>query len=156
MPKARGGTSTLATTTRRLAINVHSARSRRERYAARWLPEAVDTSADPELRAERGEALQAGILLLLETLSPTERAAYILREAFDYTHRNIANALRLEEPAGRARVGASGPERPAHSGDGHVARRPAGHRDEGTVAPARGDAERLPDSREAEAHRGVR
>jgi hypothetical protein len=61
------------------------------------LPEPVDTSADPELKAERGEGLKAGFLLLLEKLSPTERAAYILREAFDYTYRDVANALGLDE-----------------------------------------------------------
>jgi RNA polymerase sigma factor (sigma-70 family) len=88
----------LATTTTRLAINVmQSARSRREKHAGPWLPEPVDASADPELGAERGEGLEAGILLLLEKLSPTERAAYILREAFDYTYRDIANAVRIEE-----------------------------------------------------------
>src|SRR5262245_26902039 len=98
----RDAAAFLTTTTTRLAINVlHSARSRRERYAEAWLPEAVDTSAGPELGAERGEALQAGILLLLERLSPTERAAYILREAFEYSYRDIANVLRLEEANAR-------------------------------------------------------
>ncbi len=92
----------LATTTTRLAINVvQSARSRRETYVGDWLPEPVDTSADPGLGAERCEGLKAGILLLLEKLSPTERAAYILREAFDYTYRDIANLLRLEEANAR-------------------------------------------------------
>jgi RNA polymerase sigma-70 factor (ECF subfamily) len=80
---------------------MQSARSRSERYAGPWLPEPVDTGADPELGAERGEGLEAGILLLLEKLSPTERAAYILREAFDYTYRDIANVLRLEEANAR-------------------------------------------------------
>jgi RNA polymerase sigma-70 factor (ECF subfamily) len=92
----------LATTTTRLAINVmQSARSRRERCAGPGLPEPVDTSADPELGAERGEGLEAGILLLLEKLSPRERAAYILREAFDYTYRDIASVLRLGEANAR-------------------------------------------------------
>jgi RNA polymerase sigma-70 factor (ECF subfamily) len=92
----------LATTTTRLAINVmQSARSRREKHAGPGLPEPVDASADPERGAERGEGLEAGILLLLEKLSPTERAAYILREAFDYTYRDIAKALRLEETNAR-------------------------------------------------------
>ena len=98
----RDAAAFLATTTTRLAINVmQSARSRRETYVGRWLPEPVDTSADPGLGAERGEGLEAGILLLLEKLSPTERAAYILREAFDYSYRDIANALRLEEANAR-------------------------------------------------------
>jgi RNA polymerase sigma-70 factor (ECF subfamily) len=92
----------LATTTARLAINVlQSARSRRETYVGPWLPEPVDTGADPGLGAERGEALTCGVLLLLEKLTPTERAAYILREAFDYPYRDIANVLRLEEANAR-------------------------------------------------------
>ncbi len=75
----------LATITTRLAINLaQSARLRRESYVGTWLPEPVDTANDPCLGAERGEAVEFAVLLLLETLSPTERAAYILREAFDY------------------------------------------------------------------------
>ena len=81
----RDAAAFLVTTATRLAINVmQSARSRRETYVGPWLPEPVDTSADPGLGAERGEALELGVLVLLEKLSPTERAAYILREAFDY------------------------------------------------------------------------
>ena len=62
---------------------------------------AVDTSPDPALGVERVEALELGVLALLKKLSPTERAAYILREAFDYTYRDIANVLRLEEANAR-------------------------------------------------------
>src|SRR3954469_9639382 len=88
----------LATTATRLAINLaESARSRHERYVGPWLSEPVDTSTDPQLGAERGEALEFAVLLLLEKLSPTERAAYVLREAFDYPYRQIADILQLEE-----------------------------------------------------------
>src|SRR3954447_1769482 len=88
----------LATTATRLAINfAQSARSRHETYLGPWLPEPVDTSSDPHLGAERGEALEFAVLLLLEKLSPTERAAYVLREAFDYPYRQIAEILQLEE-----------------------------------------------------------
>src|SRR3954454_23493021 len=88
----------LATTATRLAINfAQSARSRHETYVGPWLPEPVDTSSDPQLGAERGEALEFAVLLLLEKLSPTERAAYVLREAFDYPYRQIAEILQLEE-----------------------------------------------------------
>ena len=98
----RDAAAFLVTTTTRLAINVmQSARSRRERHAGSLRPEQIDTSADPELRAEHGEGLEAGILLLIEKLSPTERAAYVLREAFDYPYRDIANVLRLEEANAR-------------------------------------------------------
>lgn len=88
----------LVTTTTRLAINVaESARSRRETYVGPWLPEPVDTSGDPRLGAERGEALELAVLLLLEKLTPTERAAYTLREAFEYPYREIADVLQLTE-----------------------------------------------------------
>ena len=98
----RDAVAFLATTTTRLAINVmQSARSRRETTAGRWLPEPVDHSADPRLEAERGQALASGMLLLLERLTPIERAAYILREALDYPYRDIANVLRLGEANAR-------------------------------------------------------
>ena len=98
----RDATAFLVTTATRLAINVlQSARSRREMYVGSWLPEPVDTTADPGLEAAQGEGLEAGILLLMEKLSPTERAAYILREAFDYPYRDIADVLRLEEANAR-------------------------------------------------------
>jgi RNA polymerase sigma-70 factor (ECF subfamily) len=86
----------LSRITTHLAINVaRSARVRREAYVGPWLPEPVDTSADPAVGAERGEALELAVLLLLEKLSPTERAAYVLREAFDYPYDEIADILRL-------------------------------------------------------------
>jgi len=95
----------LSTTTMRLAINVaQSAYARRETYIGPWLPEPVDTSADPTLGAERGEALELAVLLLLEKLSPTERAAYVLREAFDYSYREIAEILDLGEANARQLV----------------------------------------------------
>ena len=76
----------LTTTTTRLAINAAtSAHARRETYIGPWLPEPVDTAADPALGAERTEALEMAVLLLLEKLGPTERAAYVLREAFAYS-----------------------------------------------------------------------
>jgi RNA polymerase sigma-70 factor (ECF subfamily) len=98
----RDAAAFLTTTATRLAINVmQSARSRRETYVGPWLPEPVDARADPRLEVERGQALAFGVLLLLERLTPTERAAYILREAFDYPYRDIANVLRLEEANAR-------------------------------------------------------
>jgi RNA polymerase sigma-70 factor (ECF subfamily) len=81
-----------------LCINAsQSARSRRETYVGTWLPEPLDTSGDPGIGAERGEALKLAVLLLLERLSATERAAYVLREAFDYSYRQIADILQMEE-----------------------------------------------------------
>jgi RNA polymerase sigma-70 factor (TIGR02957 family) len=95
----------LATATTRLAINaLQSARARRETYVGPWLPEPVDTTADPYLGAERGEALELAVLMLMERLSPTERAAYVLREAFDYPYPQIAEILGSSEPAVRQLV----------------------------------------------------
>jgi RNA polymerase sigma-70 factor (TIGR02957 family) len=95
----------LATTTTRLAINeLQSARVRRETYIGPWLPEPVDTSADPFLGAERGEAMELAVLMLMERLTPQERAAYVLREAFDYPYSQIADVLQSTEPAVRQLV----------------------------------------------------
>jgi RNA polymerase sigma-70 factor (TIGR02957 family) len=88
----------LAKITTRLAINVaQSARVRREAYIGPWLPEPVDTSVDPQVGAERGEALELAVLLVLERLNPVERAAYVLREAFDYPYDEIAGIVRLSQ-----------------------------------------------------------
>lgn len=91
----------LVTTTTRLTINViQSARARRE-LRGPSLTELADVNSDPGLGAERSQALAVGIQLLVKTLTPTERAAYILREAFDYPYRDIANRLRLQEANAR-------------------------------------------------------
>lgn len=95
----------LATTTTRLAINaLQSARARRETYVGPWLPEPVDTSADPMLGAERAEALGFAVLVMLEKLTPTERAAYVLREAFTYPYDQICEIVQVSEPAARQLV----------------------------------------------------
>jgi len=84
----------LTTVTTRLALNTaESARVRREQYIGPWLPEPVDTSADPSLGAERAEALESAVLVLLEKVRPDQRAAYVLREAFDYPYDQIAEIL---------------------------------------------------------------
>jgi RNA polymerase sigma-70 factor (ECF subfamily) len=120
--RVRDATAFLVTTATRLAINVkQSARSRRETYAGPSLPEPADTSTDPRSGAERRQALALGVLVLLEKLTPTERAAYILREAFDYPYRDIGNLLQLEEANARQVVTrarhhvANGPRKPADS-----------------------------------------
>jgi RNA polymerase sigma factor (sigma-70 family) len=98
----RNAAAFLATTATRLAINVmQSARARRETYNGPQVLEPVDTSTDPAAQAGRREALEAGILVLMEKLSPAERAAYILREAFDYPYREIGKIIRLEEANAR-------------------------------------------------------
>ncbi|MGW3247431.1 RNA polymerase sigma-70 factor [Streptomyces sp. NPDC001070] len=88
----------LTTITTRLSINhAKSARMRRETYIGPWLPEPIDTSADPQLGAERAEVLDMAVLFLLEKLNPVERAAYVLREAFAYPYKKIADILETSE-----------------------------------------------------------
>ena len=95
----------LATTTTRLALNVgQSARARRETDFGQRLLELVDPAADPVLGAEQRDALARALWTVLETLSPTERAVYVLREGFDYPHRRIAQALGLSEANARQLV----------------------------------------------------
>jgi RNA polymerase sigma-70 factor (ECF subfamily) len=92
----------LVTITTRVALNVAtSARARREISADVWLPQPDLASVDPALRAERGEALELAVQLLIERLSPVERAVYVLREAFDYPFREIAEVLDLSEANAR-------------------------------------------------------
>jgi RNA polymerase sigma-70 factor, ECF subfamily len=91
-------TGFLVTATTRLALNVaQSARVRRQTYIGPWLPEPVDTSASADLGAETREGLALAVLVLLEKLTPTERAAYVLREVFDYPYEEISTILELAE-----------------------------------------------------------
>ncbi|MGW7539894.1 RNA polymerase sigma factor SigJ [Streptomyces sp. NPDC054770] len=79
-----------------------SARARRETYVGQWLPEpllAGDPMLGPADTAERRESVSYAVLVLLERLTPAERAVYVLREAFDYPHREIARILDLTEAA---------------------------------------------------------
>ena len=95
----------LTTVTTRLALNtLDSARVRREHYVGSWLPEPVETSADPTLGAETAEALDAAVLVLMERLSPEHRAAYVLREAFAYPYDEIAQILETTAPNARQLV----------------------------------------------------
>ncbi|MEV4579530.1 sigma factor-like helix-turn-helix DNA-binding protein [Nonomuraea jabiensis] len=66
-----------------------------------WLPETTDLSAGPETSAERREAVDTAIRLLLERLTPAERAVYLLRIAFDYPYRQISEILHLGEDHAR-------------------------------------------------------
>lgn len=92
----------LTTIVTRLCLTaLDSARARRETYVGPWLPEPVDTSADPLLGAERAEALSLAVLLLLERLTPAERAAFVLHEAFAYPFRAIADVLETTEANAR-------------------------------------------------------
>lgn len=82
------------------ALNrVRSLKARRETYVGPWLPEPLvaaggaGETADPADRVERGEAVSLAMLVVLETLSPSERAVFVLREVFGMTHDEIAEAL---------------------------------------------------------------
>jgi RNA polymerase sigma-70 factor, ECF subfamily len=95
----------LTTVTTRLALNTaESARVRRQQYIGPWLPEPVDTSADPSLGAEKAEALESAVLVLLEKVRPDQRAAYVLREAFDYSYEEVADILRTSTANARQLV----------------------------------------------------
>jgi RNA polymerase sigma factor (sigma-70 family) len=84
--------------TTRLALNVAvSARARREVSVDSWFPAPASTIEDPTVAAERSADLEQGVLLLLERLSPVERAVFVLREAFDYPFRDVAEALGISE-----------------------------------------------------------
>ncbi|GAA2812195.1 RNA polymerase sigma-70 factor [Kitasatospora aburaviensis] len=91
----------LAKVVTNLCLNrLTSARVRREAYVGPWLPEPVltaDGALGPLESAEQREAVSTALLVLLERLTPTERAVYVLREAFDYSHRDIAAVLDLGE-----------------------------------------------------------
>ncbi len=84
----------------RLCLNhLQSARVRREQYIGQWLPEPLATGpeGDPSEPARIGESLSMAFLLLLERLSPVERAVFLLREVFDYEYAEIARILDQSE-----------------------------------------------------------
>ncbi|MFF8480992.1 sigma-70 family RNA polymerase sigma factor [Streptomyces antibioticus] len=95
----------LRTTTVRLAINVvHSARRRRESSASPWLPESADPQGTPEAVAERQDAVERAVLMLMELLTPRQRTAYLLREGFGYPYDRISEILRLSVVNARQQV----------------------------------------------------
>jgi RNA polymerase sigma-70 factor (TIGR02957 family) len=86
----------VATITTRLAINeLRSARVRREEYVGEWLPEPIITegSDDPARHAEIADSLSLAMLVLLESLSPEQRAVLLLHDVFDYDHAQIAEII---------------------------------------------------------------
>jgi RNA polymerase sigma-70 factor (ECF subfamily) len=83
----------LSTVTTRLAINhVRSARVRRETYVGTWLPEPLvtDTAPDAAQQIETADALSMAFIVLLESLSPVERAVFLLHDVFDYGYDEVA------------------------------------------------------------------
>jgi len=90
----------VATITTRLAIDeLRSARVRRERYVGEWLPEPILTDGrdDPAQHAEIADSLSMAMLVLLETLSPEQRAVLLLRDVFDYGYGEIAQIIGKNE-----------------------------------------------------------
>ena len=95
----------LAATTARLSSNAaQSARARHESYIHTWLPEPADATADPALAAERGDAIEFAVRLTLEKLSPSQRASYVLRHAFDYPYVRIAEIIQQTQASVRQHV----------------------------------------------------
>jgi RNA polymerase sigma factor (sigma-70 family) len=81
-----------------------SARARRESYVGPWIPEPVVTDSDalgPLDTAELRESISLGVLVLLERLTPPQRAVFVLREAFGHSHREIADILAIDEAHSR-------------------------------------------------------
>ena len=90
----------VATVTTRLAINeLRSARARRESYVGDWLPEPIITDGhnDPAEHAETADSLSVALLVLLESLSPEQRAVLLLRDVFDYGYAEIARIVGKSE-----------------------------------------------------------
>ena len=118
----------LTTVVTRLCLDeLRSAKARREVYVGPWLPEplispAQDLTADPTRRVEDAESLSMAMLVVLETLSPLERAVFVLREVFGYDYGELAAMLHKSEAAVRQL---------AHRAREHVqARRPRFDHDE--------------------------
>jgi RNA polymerase sigma factor (sigma-70 family) len=92
----------LVTTVSRLAIGwLRKHKARREAYPGTWLPEPVSTEPGGIERAELADSIDLALLVVLETLSPLERAVFVLREAFDLPFAEIADAIGREEAATR-------------------------------------------------------
>jgi RNA polymerase sigma-70 factor (ECF subfamily) len=100
----------LATVVTRICLDqLKSAHARRETYDGPWLPEPVRTGGPGPLAGERAasgepldtESLSLAFLVVLESLSPLERAVFLLHEVFDYTHAEVAEIVQREEAAVR-------------------------------------------------------
>lgn len=92
----------LVTVVSRIAVDrLRSARARRESYVGEWLPEPVSTAPDGSERAEIADSVEFALLVVLETLSPLERAVFVLREAFQFPYAEIAEIIGRGEAATR-------------------------------------------------------
>ncbi|MEU3572597.1 RNA polymerase sigma-70 factor [Kitasatospora sp. NPDC036755] len=92
----------LARTVTNLALNrLNSAAVRRESYVGPWLPEPLVTEPDATDGVERAETVSIALMVVMESLSPLERAVFVLKEAFGFTYQEIAEALDRTEAACR-------------------------------------------------------
>ncbi len=92
----------LVTVTTRRALDVlRSARLRRTEYPGEWLPEPVATESDPSIDVERRETVTMGFLLLLERLTPIERAVFVLHDVLDHPYELVAAAVGRSQDACR-------------------------------------------------------
>jgi RNA polymerase sigma-70 factor (ECF subfamily) len=95
----------LTTVVSRLSLDkLRRVKARREVYQGPWLPEPVSAETDPQAAAAFADSLSLAFLVVLETLSPLERAAFVLREVFDEPYATVAEILGREEPAVRQLV----------------------------------------------------
>ncbi|WP_092616152.1 RNA polymerase sigma-70 factor [Jiangella sp. DSM 45060] len=108
----------IRTTTRQALVRLRTVRRRRESYVGPWLPEPLLTTPDVAEDVELAESVSMAMLLVLETLTPTERAVFVLRDVFAVEYDEIARAVG-KTPASVRQI--------AHRARGHVAaRRPRG------------------------------
>jgi RNA polymerase sigma-70 factor (TIGR02957 family) len=93
----------VGTVVTRLAIDeLRSARSRRETYVGEWLPEPLaDPEQDPAAQAEQADSLSLAFLVLLESLTPEQRAAFLLHDVFDYGYPEVADVVGTSEQNAR-------------------------------------------------------
>jgi RNA polymerase sigma-70 factor (ECF subfamily) len=105
--EVRSPRSYLATIITRLCVDtLRSARAQREEYTGPWLPEPMitDHRSRPDLDVELAESLTMAFMIMLESLSPLERAAFLLREVFDYDYPEVAEILGKSEPSCRQMI----------------------------------------------------
>ncbi|GLZ62268.1 RNA polymerase sigma-70 factor [Micromonospora sp. NBRC 107095] len=119
LPAVRDQRAYLVRITTRLSLNrLRAVGRRRESYVGPWLPEPLLTAPDVAEDIELAESVSMAVLLVLETLAPTERAVFVLREVFDLAYDEIAEAVD-RSPAAVRQI--------AHRARAHVAaRRPRG------------------------------
>ncbi|SNT07988.1 sigma factor-like helix-turn-helix DNA-binding protein [Actinacidiphila glaucinigra] len=89
--------SLITMVTRLAMLELHASRVRRESYVGFWLPEPVATTNDPPMGAANEKALGVAALTLMEQLTPAERAAYVLREAYDCSYARVAEIIGLSQ-----------------------------------------------------------